>query len=39
MYCGHPRLCVCESLYVYVCLSVCLSAAERPQYCTDPDVT
>jgi len=31
MYCGHARLCVC--------LSVCLSAAVRPQYCTDPDVT
>jgi len=29
MYCGHPRLCVC----------VCLSAAVRPHYCTDPDVT
>ena len=27
MYCGHPRL------------SVCLSAAARPHYCTDPDVT
>ena len=27
------RVCVC------VCLSVCLSAAVRPQYCTDPDVT
>jgi len=33
MYCGHARLCVC------VCLSVCLSAAVRPHYCTDPDVT
>ena len=31
MYCGHARLCVC--------LSVCLSAAVRPHYCTDPDVT
>jgi len=27
MYCGHTRLCVC------------LSAAVRPHYCTDPDVT
>jgi len=27
MYCGHPRLCVY------------LSAAVRPHYCTDPDVT
>ena len=27
MYCGHVRLCVC------------LSAAVRPHYCTDPDVT
>jgi len=27
MYCGHARL------------SVCLSAAVRPQYCTDPDVS
>ena len=27
MYCGHARL------------SVCLSAAVRPHYCTDPDVT
>jgi len=27
MYCGHARLCVC------------LSAALRPHYCTDPDVT
>ena len=31
MYCGHPRLCVC--------LSVCLSAAACPHYCTDEDVT
>ena len=31
VYCGHARLCV------YV--SVCLSAAVRPHYCTDPDVT
>ena len=31
MYCGHERLCVC--------LSVCLSAAVCPHYCTDPDVT
>jgi len=31
MYCGHVRLCVC--------LSVCLSAAVRPHYCPDPDVT
>jgi len=22
-----------------VCVSVCLSAAVRPHYCTDPDVT
>jgi len=27
MYCGHA------------CVSVCLSAAVRPHYCTDPDVT
>jgi len=27
MYCGHARL------------SVCLSAAVRPHYCMDPDVT
>jgi len=33
MYCGHRRLCVC------VCVSVCLSAAVRPHYCADPDVT
>ena len=32
MYCGHPRLCVC------LCVCV-LSAAVRPHYCTDPDVT
>ena len=31
MSCGHPRPCVC--------LSLCLSAAVRPHYCTDPDVT
>ena len=31
VYCGHARLCVC--------LSVCLSAAACPHYCTDPDVT
>jgi len=31
MYCGHVLLCVC--------VSVCLSAAVRPHYCTDPDVT
>ena len=31
MYCGHARLCVC--------LSVRLSAAACPHYCTDPDVT
>ena len=31
MYCGRVRLCVC--------LSVCLSAAVRPHYCTDPDLT
>jgi len=30
MYCGYARLCVC--------VSVCLSAAVRPHYCTDPDV-
>jgi len=35
MYCGHARLCVCLS----VCLCVCLSAAVRPHYCTDTDVT
>jgi len=35
MYCGHPRLCVCLS----VCLYVCQSAAVRPHYCTDLDVT
>jgi len=35
MYCGHARLCV----YVSVCVSVCLSAAACPHYCTDPDVT
>jgi len=29
MYCGHTRL----------CLSVCLSEAACPHYCTDPDVT
>jgi len=33
MHCGHTRLCLC------VCVSVCLSAAVRPHYCTDPDVT
>ena len=31
VHCGHSRLCVC--------LSVCLSAAVRPHYCTDLDVT
>jgi len=31
----HHHLCVC----VYVCLSVCLSAAVCPHYSTDPDVT
>ena len=31
MYCGHALL--------SVCLSVCLSAAACPHYCTDPDVT
>ena len=31
MYCGHALLCVC--------VSVCLSAAVRPHYCTDADVT
>jgi len=31
MYCGHTRLCVC--------VSVCLSAAACPHYCTDQDVT
>ena len=35
MYCGHARLYVCVS----VCPCVCLSAAVRPHYCTDPDVT
>jgi len=29
MYCGHAHL----------CLSVCLSVATCPHYCTDPDVT
>jgi len=29
MYCGHARLCV----------SVCLSAAACPHYCTDPEVS
>jgi len=33
VYIGHGRLCVC------VCLSVCLSLAAFPHYCTDPDVT
>jgi len=37
MYCGHARLFVCQSVCVSVC--VCLSAAVRPHYCTDPDVT
>jgi len=31
MYCSHARLCVC--------VSVCLSSAVRPHYCTDRDVT
>jgi len=31
MYRGHGRLCVC--------LSVCLSLASLPHYCTDPDIT
>jgi len=31
MYCGHARLCVC--------VSVCLSTAACPHYCTDLDVT
>ena len=31
MYCGHARLCVCVSVW--------LSAAVRPHYCMDPDVT
>jgi len=35
MYCGHPHLCVCLS----VCLFVCVSTAACPHYCTDPDVT
>ena len=35
MYCGHTRLCIC----VCMCLSVCVSAAVRPHYCTDPYVT
>jgi len=30
---GHARL------YVYVCLSVRMSLAAFPHYCTDPDVT
>jgi len=33
MYCGHARL------SLSVCVSVCLSAAACPRYCTDPDVT
>jgi len=28
-----------ESVCLCVCMSVCLSAAVRPHYCTDPDVT
>ena len=32
MYCGHARL------YVCMCVSVRLSAAACPHYCTDPDV-
>jgi len=35
MYCGHARLCVSLS----VCVSVWVSAAVRPHYCADPDVT
>jgi len=31
MYIGYNRLCVC--------VSVCLSLAASPHYCTDPDVT
>jgi len=31
MYIGHGRLCVCVSIY--------LSLAAFPHYCTDPDVT
>jgi len=33
MYNGHGRLCVCLSI------SVCLSFAAFPHYCTDPDVS
>jgi len=33
MYIGHTRLSVC------VCLSVSLSGAACPDYCTDADVT
>jgi len=33
MYIGHARLCV------PLCLSVCLSLAACPHYCTDPDVS
>ena len=39
MYNGHPRLCVCDSVCLWLCVSVCLSAAACPHYCTDPDVT
>jgi len=31
MYIGHVRL--------YVCVTVCLSLAAFPHYCTDPDIT
>jgi len=37
MYCGHTRLCVCLSVCVHV--FVYLSAAVRPHYSTDLDVT
>jgi len=38
MYCGHARL-LCVCVCVCLCPSVCLSAAVRPHYCTDPNVT
>jgi len=35
MYCGHAR----ARARARVCVCVCLSAAVRPHYCMDPDVT
>jgi len=35
MYIGHGRLCVCVS----ACVSISLSLAAFPHYCTDPDAT